>query len=459
MPAGRPPSRPRDVVVVGASLAGLFAAAAAAEAGCTVTLLDRDRLSDVHGPRRGVPQGRQAHVLLHRGLLAADRLVPGLEQAMLDAGAVRVNTGELPWYGPYGWQPTWIRSYDVLSLTRPRLEQLVRERVLARPEIQLREGLTVEGLRREGDRWLLLGVEDPPLGADLVVDASGRGSRLPHWLAALGHAVPEPEVVAAELGYACQLHRRPDGAPLPTGLVVQSSPELPRGAIGLPVEDGGWLLGTSGYGQHRPGRETDLRAFVASLRDPAMAEVVAGLEPVGEPAVSRQTANRRYRYGDSTDWPEGLLVVGDALCAFNPIYGQGMTVAATQALLLAEALRARRPVRSRTLQRRLGAVADLPWQVATGEDRHYLPGLERPPLGRRLGDAWVAQVGLLLLEGDRRAAQTFGAVYHLMASPRALVHPALVLAVARRLLRRRGPAPLPRPAVLDELLGVRGGTS
>ena len=455
MPLTRRSSRsPSHVVVVGASLSGLFAAAAAAEAGCTVTVVERDTLPALPQGRRGVPQSQQSHVLLHRGLLAAEELVPGLEQAMLDAGAVRVDTGALPWFGPYGWQPTSIPSYDVLSLTRPLLEHLVRERVLARPEVQVREGVRVRGLRQEDGRWTLLGVDEPGLRADLVVDASGRGSRMSHWLGELGVEVAEPEVVDALLGYATQLYQRADGAAVPTGVVVQSSPEDPRGGIALPVEQGGWLVGASGYGDHRPARDSDLRAFLATLRDPVLAEALADLEPVGEVAIHRQTGNRRHHYGEGADWPDGLLVVGDALCAFNPLYGQGMTVAACQALILRRALSSRTRPRARALQRRLAAVADVPWTVATGVDRSYLAEAGPSALGRRLTDAWVTQVGLLLLEGDRRAATALGSVYHLMASPATLAHPALALSVLRRRLQGRPTPVLPRPAVLDELVGA-----
>ena len=437
------------VAVVGASLSGLLAAAGAAEAGRRVVVLERDTLAGADGWRRGVPQGRQIHVLLHRGLVAAEELVPGLEVALEGAGAVRVNTGELPWYGPFGWQPTWIRSYDLLSVTRPLLERLVRERVLARPGVELVDGVRVRGLRPAAAGWQLLCSDGLRVEADMVVDASGRSSRMPQWLAELGYAVPEPEVLDASLAYACQVFRSP-GAPLRTGVVVGATPERPRSGLGLPVEGGQWLVSAAGYGPERPGRDMDLRSYLARLREPVLAEITATLEPVGEVAVHRQTSNRRHGYGLARDWPEGLLVVGDALCCFNPLYGQGITVGALQAGVLRDALRRRGPLATRGLQRDLRRVADVPWSVATTEDTRYLPGA-RPTIKQRLLSGWTNELAAIATAGHQRAVRTFGGVYHLMTPPVELFHPALVAGVVRGRLSRL-PGPAARPAVLQALV-------
>ena len=441
---------PAEVVVVGASLAGLLAAAAAARAGRTVTVVERDRLPDGPRPRPGVAQSNQPHVLLHRGLLDASALLPELPAALRAVGAVTVDTGTLPWCGPEGWQPSWISSYPVLSLSRPLLEHVVRTMVLGQPAVRLRSGTRVRGLERDADGWRLSCADGDSLRADLVVDASGRSSRMATWLATLGYPAEPPETVDASLGYACRLYRRPDGSPLPTGVVIQATPDTPRGGIGLPIEDGGWLVGANGYGKHRPDRDVDLPAFFRSLRDPVLAEVLTGLEPVGEVSVHRQTGNRRHRYGLGRDWPEGLLVVGDALCAFNPLYGQGIAIGAAQARVLADALGGR-SWSTRRVQRRLRAVTDFPWSVATGEDRRYLADPGPTPLPERLANAWVGEIGQLLMSGDRRAFLTFSRIYHLLGSPLQLVHPALVLGVLRRRLGPPRPVP-PRPPVLKDLI-------
>ena len=280
---------------------------------------------------------------------------------------------------------------------------------------------------------------------DVVIDASGRSSRMPHWLADLGVQLPEPERVDAHLGYACRLYRAAGPPPLTTGVVIAGTPQTSRGAIALPVENDDWLVIAGGYGPHRPSRDPDeFVAYLAALPDPAVADVTAALEPVSDIAVYRQTSNQRYHYGKIKNWPDGLLVIGDAACAFNPVYGQGMTVAAQQALLLRDRWG------QRGLQRRLDRVADFCWSVATSEDLRHPTSAGEQNRTQRLVAAWSAELTKLAVAGDRRAAAVFAGVYHLMAQPRTLFHPALFVAVARARVLGRG-RPAPRPAVLERL--------
>src|SRR4051794_17879326 len=143
------------VVVIGASLAGLFAAVAAADAGCRVTVLDRDVLPDDPRSRPGVPQGDQPHVFLYRGLLAAEELLPGLDAELVAAGAIPIDTGRLPWLTEFGWSPIGGHGYRILSLTRPLLEQIVRRRVTATGRVSIRGGVQVDGLQRRLAGWVL----------------------------------------------------------------------------------------------------------------------------------------------------------------------------------------------------------------------------------------------------------------------------------------------------------------
>ena len=442
---------PGRVVIIGASFAGMFAAAALVRAGAEVTLLERDRLPDRIEPRPGVPQGSQPHVLLHRGLLTAERLLPGLEQEIIEAGGLFLDTGEMPWLGAYGWSPTHLPSYEIVSISRPVLEHLVRRRTLEIPGVTLREGFRVNGLRHTG-RWEVQGAAGERIVAELVVDASGRGSRLSHWLDEMGCAVGEAETVEARLGYASRRYQGPERPPLDTGLVIVPTTQSPVGATILPVEDRQWLALADGYGDRRPSRDPDEFAdFFAGLRDSAAADLLSCLQPLGDVAVYRQTGNRRMPYAQAERWPAGLVVIGDALCAFNPIYGQGMTVAALQAELLGSGIGRLHDERTtRRLQRRLAAVTDLPWSVATSEDLRQLPGGIRQTAVQRLFGWWTERVGRLAVAGDPACAAAFSEIYHLVGSPRQLFAPAVLAAVLRSTIRGV-PPPMPRPAALDSI--------
>ena len=456
-------SHQRDVVIIGASLAGLFAAAAAATAGARILIIERDVLPNQPMPRKGVPQGRQPHVLLHRGLLAAEELVPGIRGDLLSHGAVPFDTGTMAWLGEYGWLPTWIPAYQTVSATRPLLEHLLRRRVRDLDSVTIREGVRVTDLERSARHWQVVCEDATVVQADLVIDASGRGSRLPHWLGELGIPVTEPLTIDAHLGYACRTYRCIGKPPIDIAVVIAATPQTGRGALAIPVEDGQWLVIAAGYGDWRPSRDVaEFDQFLAALPDPAVWDLTKHLEPVSDIAIHRQTGNRRNRYGQSRAWPTGLVAVGDAYCAFNPVYGQGITVAACQAQLIREALKHdhgavdRRPMETRHLQRRIGAAADLPWSVATTEDLRHPSTAGSQTLLQRLVGLWSAQLARLAAHGDRGAYLAFARVYHLMASAAMLFNPAVIFSACRAAVRGM-PEVNPRPRALNALAAHRSG--
>jgi hypothetical protein len=217
------------------------------------------------------------------------------------------------------------------------------------------------------------------------------------------------------------------------------------------VEDDKWLVVCAGYGDQRPSREVDdFLPFLERLRDPAIADLVGTLEPMSDVAVHRQTGNRRNSFGRSRAWPPNLLAVGDAYCAFNPVYGQGITVAACQALSLRNALAKRWPLRTRRVQRKIAAVADLPWSVATTEDLRHPSSAGQQSRSQQLIGRWSAQLAELAAHGDRGAYRAFARVYHLTAAPAVLFQPTLFLSAGIAAVRGMPPA-APRPPVLEGL--------
>jgi len=295
-------------------------------------------------------------------------------------------------------------------------------------------------------------VDEGRLRADVVIDASGRSSRLPHWLADLGYPSPRTALVEARLGYASRRYRTHGGVTLRTGVVIPATPDTPRGALALPIEDNRWLVLENGYGDQRPGRDTaSFERFLTTLPDPALSRLVAGLEPDGDVAVHRQTGNQRRGYGRRGAWPSRLLVAGDSLCAFNPIYGQGITVAACQAEVLQKAINHLTNPRSTCRwQAKITAVTNFPWAVSTSEDLRYPSANGRQGLLQRLMGRWTDRMSRLAVGGDEACLHAFADTYHLMGSPWRMFEPRVAASVLRS-MARGFPPPAPRPTVLDEL--------
>lgn len=448
--------RPLNVVVIGASLAGLFAAAAAAGSGHRVVVVERDRLSDTADPRPGVPQGQQPHVFLLRGLQAAEELLPGLRADLQSRGAVPITTSRFAWLGEQGWAPLESSDLQIISLTRPLFEQVVRQRVFGLDGVEVRDGCRVNGLRRNSSPGLpgwqveVGGGVDIP--ADLVVDASGRTSRMPVWLTTLGIASPKLSEVDAHTGYATRMYRDCPSLGGLSGIVLQSTPEHPTGGVVLPVEDDRWLVLGVGFAQARPPRDIPgFEAFLRRLQDPGIADFAQRSTPCSDVVVYRQTGNRRHHYEKVRDWPDGLLVIGDAMVAFNPVFGQGITVAACEALVLREALSGdNRRISSRRIMREFAAVAALPWNIAISYDIRQPTTEGQQSLAQRVTNAWARELARLGIHGNDRAVLVLNRLYHLLGKPSETVHPALIWAAVLARFRGYGPGTT-RPADLAAL--------
>jgi 2-polyprenyl-6-methoxyphenol hydroxylase-like FAD-dependent oxidoreductase len=280
-----------------------------------------------------------------------------------------------------------------------------------------------------------------------VVVADGRNSRLPEWLAALGHEPPEETVVNSFQGYASRFYRPPAGfASDWKGLYIQQAPpDDPRGGVVSPVEGGRWLVSLlGGDGHHPPTDEAGFLAFARGLRSPALYEVIAAAEPLTPIAGQRATENRLRHYDRLGRFPDGVVAVGDAVCAFNPVYGQGMTAAALGAEVLDGWLREGSPDgragRGRVFQRRLARATAAAWQLSTGADYRFRT-TEGPPLGRvgRLTGCCIA--GVMRASTRRpwlRRRQV--EVLHLLRPPSALFGPGVLARLAWDRLAGRGDA-------------------
>ncbi|WP_326810166.1 FAD-dependent monooxygenase [Streptomyces scopuliridis] len=453
--AGSTDRRTRHAVVVGGSIAALLTARTLSAHADRVTVVERDRLPEGPEPRAGVPQSRHTHVLLEGGRRALEELLPGIVAELREHGAPRVGMPRdlAQWQNGRFYRRT-PSTVHLLTGTRPVLEWLIRRRVLADSRITLLEGTEVVGLM--GDAARVRGVRLRERGArgrldvrsmtaDLVVDASGRATHAPDWLAGIGAEPAHEETLDTGLAYATRLYRAPEsieGTDCPGYYFIPGRGE-PHGAVALPIEDGRYLVTLSGLrGSEPPSDEAAFTEFAALLPHPALHDWLLKAQPESAAHTFRATANVRRRYDLPGRRPAGFLAVGDALCAFNPVYGQGMAVAALGALALRDALAdPRRTPTTRRVQRAVLGAARQAWDIAAGADRE-LPGATGNAARTRAMDrpgAWYVARVVDRAPGDPVVGAAFRAACALTAPVSGLFAPR----VARAVLF--GP-PLPAPA-------------
>ncbi|SFJ76631.1 FAD-dependent oxidoreductase [Streptomyces pini] len=445
-------------VVIGAGLAGLTAARALADAYERVTVLDRDTLPAEPAPRRGVPQSRQLHVLLARGAQALEELFPGFLEELLAAGATRADTqGEAHWYlDGHLLRPahSGVISYGA---SRPQVEHHVRARVAALPGVTIREGTEVLGPVTTPDRGRVTGIrvrprakdtkdtketEEETIPADLLVDASGRGSRAPVWLEELGYPRPRQTRVRADVVYVTRHFRRePHHIGGRSGVALVPFPGLPRGgAIVSEREDRFAVVLFGLLGEEPPADEAGMLAYAESLPGPDVAEVLRTAEPLNEPVRMRYPASARHHYEKLDRHLGGFLVTGDALCSFNPTYGQGMTAAAQQAIVLRALLARDRDTGGlpRRFFRAAAKVVDTPWLLAAGGDLRFPEAEGRRGPADGLLDRYLTRYRAAA-SADPVLGRTFLSVAHMLQPPTRLMSPGHVLRVLRAPRRAGGP--------------------
>ncbi|MCZ4122779.1 NAD(P)/FAD-dependent oxidoreductase [Streptomyces sp. H39-S7] len=433
---------------MGGSLAGLLAAHVLAGYADRVTVVERDRLPQGVKPRPGVAQGRHPHVLLEGGQSALESLLPGFLVELEAAGAPRVGMpSDLVLWQDGHWFRRLPSTTHIYTGSRAQLEELVRRRVLTNPVINVLEATDVIGLL--GDASRVRGVllrdragdargEHRALEADLVVDASGSGTKAPDWLTAIGAKAPYEETIDTGLAYASRLYRGPSGIldGDTAGYYVYPSPAQIHAGGALPLEDGSHLVIVSGLrGDEPPTADDAFVTYVKRLPHPPLHRWLDEAQPLSQAFGYRQTANIRRRYDLPGRHPAGFLATGDALCTFNPVYGQGMAVAAMSALALRDALaHPRRTPTTRRVQRALLAASRQAWDISAGADRK-MPGATGTAVDARPADRaadWYLQRVQARYPADPVVGHAFRSVLTLSAPITALFAPPVARAVLFR---------------------------
>ncbi|MFF5104556.1 NAD(P)/FAD-dependent oxidoreductase [Streptomyces sp. NPDC000134] len=425
-------------VVLGGSTAGMLAAAAVRQYVRSVEIVEAHELPDGPRPRTGVPQAAHIHFLQTGGVEAIEALLPGTTGLLLAAGAHRVpETTNMIVYSPEGWYRRWRRAtHYLITASRDLTDYVIRQQVLKDSRVSVRAHTRAVALcgtdrRITGVRVRAADGSETELPADLVIDATGRASRTPQWLARLDINTIAEERIDSGLVYASRVYR----APVPTRdwpvIAIQADPELPRpgnaGGI-LPIEDDRWHVSLMGAPGGQPIRDTDaFEPFARTLRHPLIADLLRHAEPLTDVSVTHSTANRRYYYERLTSWPDGLVALGDSVAAFNPLYGQGISAAAQGAVALRSVLSAGpAPGFARRAQRAVARRLAPAWALAVGQDIHFPTTGRRPTIADRALHRYVSRLSRTAT-GSFHAATALTDVLSLRAAPPSLARPSVLL--------------------------------
>ncbi|MFL6465341.1 MAG: FAD-dependent oxidoreductase [Bryobacteraceae bacterium] len=439
-------------------MAGLLAARVLADHYEQVILVERDSFPEEIGEqRRGVPQGRHAHGILASGANVLDEFFPGISDQLVQAGAVPTDIArDIRRYLAGGCLSRFESRLRGLCSSRPLLEAMVRARVKSLPNLLMCENRPVQALLATPDNRRVTGVRMgcETLSANLVIDTTGRGSRSPQWLEAMGYQRPREDRVEIALGYTTRYFRRsPEQCNGDIVTLVAPTLEGKRGGVMLAQEDNCWIVTLFGYfGNYAPSELAGFLEFAKSLPAPYIHDVIRNAEPVGEPVSARFPASVRHRYEHLQRFPDGYLVFGDAISSFNPIYGQGMSVAALQAVELNTALQEDSDTLAPRFFARAAKVVDIPWSIAAGSDLR-MPEVTGQRNAMVKFKNWYMTKLHRAAHHDRALTLAFLNVANLLVPPGSLVHPRIMLRVLWGNWRRREKA-LTKDACLQAVTGA-----
>lgn len=442
-------------VVIGGGITGMLAAQVLVGYFDRVTLVERDRFPEQPVPRPGVPQSYQLHALLAQGQRILEQLFPGLTDELAHHGAPSVDwTADCSLLLLDGWAPRSPSGIVSRACTRNLLEAVIRQRLVNHSPVKFLEATQVTGLLANPDNTSVTGIRiqdgngRAELAAQLVVDTSGRSSKAPQWLSSLGYGMPQETAINSFLGYASCMYQSLGDSFLDYKALylMPKAPDYSRGGVLYQVEQGRWMVGLMGVGRDYPPTDpANFLNFAQSLRSPEIYEAIKHGKPLSPIYGYQRTENRWRHYERLSRSPENFVVVGDAVCAFNPIYGQGITVGALGALTLDQCLKRQYQLHSdmdlaglaQRFQKQLAKVITVPWLMATGDDFRW-PTTKgpQPDFVTRLMHWYLDQV--MHVASERvEVYKVFVEVIHLLKPPTAFFQPDILAQVLGLVMSRR----------------------
>ena len=440
-------------VVIGASIGGLVAARVLSESFERVTVYDRDDLPTELQARAGVPQGRHGHGLLASGFQALKELFPALDRTLLMRGAVPGDViGGIRWFQHGHYKTKFPSGFQGILLSRPLLEGTIRGQVEQLPNVTIAGDTHVLGLVTNGTGRRVTGIrlrrQDRAfeVPAALVVDASGRSSRSAEWLDELGYDKPATDRVDVGIGYTTRTFKRhPSDLDGDVAAILTPTPPKTRVGFMLAMEGDRWIVSLGGWvGDHAPTEPNAYLAFARSLPRPDIYDVIRNAEPLTDAVTYAFPSNLRRRFERLRHFPGGYLVMGDAMCSFNPIYGQGMSVATLEALALRDCLATATSLDDvwQPFFKTVARIIDTPWAIAAGSDFAF-PGVTgTKPVGTDFINWYMAHLHRAA-STDRELCRTFFTVANLLAPASTLFRPSVVAGVVRGCLSNRAHAAAP----------------
>ncbi|EPX64885.1 hypothetical protein D187_000307 [Cystobacter fuscus DSM 2262] len=427
-----------QAVIIGGSIAGLMSARVLADHFDKVLVLEREPFPEGPEARKSTPQGRHIHAVLEAGLKTMEGLFPGLRRELEAGGVEYIDMArDAAWLQSGSWKARYEGDIETILVSRPFLEWKLRGHVAALPNVELRTGYCVEELVLDASRTRAVGVKvkgpegEQEIPGALIVDASGRGSRAPQWLEALGFGQVEQEQVRIDLGYTSRLYERPPGFDAWKILVLNGkAPESQRSGFISNVEGGRWIVSLNGYfGDHAPTDDAGFLEFARGLPTPAIYEYIRDARPLTDPVLHKIPSSRWLHYERLARRPEGFVLLGDAVCALNPVFGQGMTVSALGAKFLGECVaRAKAspeglPLEvARPFQKKLAGLIGLCWTLTTTMDLAHPRAEGKRPFGLKFLQ-WSFQNMIDLTSQHAASCRTFYEALHLRKGIMGLLQP------------------------------------
>ncbi len=442
----------KQAVVIGGSMAALLAARALATHFERVVVIERDPRPEVALPRKGTPQSHHAHVLLKSGENVLDQFFPGLMDQLQTQGNRIDFSADVCWFHHGEWKLRYDSGFSLSIQTRPILESLIRHYVEAIPNVSFRYGCAVTDLIASEDKSRINGItiqtartgKLEAVSADLVIDATGRCTKTAQWLETLGYPAPESTQIKIDLTYSSRLYAAPPAASGDWKLMVinPNPPDTTRAGYIFPLKGGMWLVTVAGYSNDRTPEFNDkFLDYTRGLAQPDLYEAIKDLKPLSDVKIYNFPAEIRYHYEALQRFPDGLIVMGDAFCSFDPVFGQGMSVAAKEALCLDEMLtqESRRSDPGlagfpRRFHKRIATEIATPWLLATSEDFRYPKTQGKKPFGLPILHWYTGHI-FALSATDQQVYMAFGRVMHLLNGSAGLFQPAIALKVIGHALR------------------------